>query len=202
MYAHNPLLSPRLALAAGAVLVLLVFASPSMAQGGPPSTPPGNGPNVPVTPAAAPLPEAEAQSLLHMREEEKLARDVYRFLYEKWNLRTFRQIAASEQRHFEALGTLIARYGLTDPAKAEAGQFTSTALQSLYHEMIAKGSGSILAAVEVGVAIEKLDIDDLEQALKTLTNADLKRAYTNLLNGSYSHLDAFEAHLEVLCVNP
>lgn len=34
-------------------------------------------------------PGSTAEGLLYMREEEKLARDVYIALYEKWGLRTF-----------------------------------------------------------------------------------------------------------------
>ena len=37
--------------------------------------------------------------LSYMREEEKLARDVYLALYEKWGIRTFLNIAKAEQQH-------------------------------------------------------------------------------------------------------
>jgi len=48
------------------------------------------------------LDETEKEGLLLMREEEKLARDVYLNLYEKWNLKTFYNIAQSEKTHMEA----------------------------------------------------------------------------------------------------
>ena len=53
-------------------------------------------------------------------------------------------------------------------------------------------------ALEVGVLVEKADIEDLESALKTVTNAEVKRVFTSLLQGSMNHLDAFEGYLEIL----
>ena len=54
----------------------------------------------------------EKKGLLLMREEEKLARDVYMALYKQWRLPIFSNIAASEQRHMDAIRTLLDRYGL------------------------------------------------------------------------------------------
>ena len=39
----------------------------------------------------------------YMLEEEKVARDVYEYLGNKWNLRIFQNIQQSEQRHFETM---------------------------------------------------------------------------------------------------
>jgi hypothetical protein len=50
----------------------------------------------------------------------------------------------------------------------------------------------------VGVLVEKADIEDLEAALKIVTNAEVKRVFTSLLQGSTSHLDTFEGYLEIL----
>ena len=50
-----------------------------------------------------------------IREEEKLARDVYITLGEQWGLPIFASIAESEQRHMDAFGRLIDKYGLEDP---------------------------------------------------------------------------------------
>ena len=45
------------------------------------------------------LTDEEIAGLKLMREEEKLARDVYMVLYEQWNLPIFSNIANSEQAH-------------------------------------------------------------------------------------------------------
>jgi hypothetical protein len=149
-----------------------------------------------------PLTATEIQWLVLMREEEKLARDVYTKLYQTWKLSVFSNIARSEQRHFDAVGVLIERYGVTDPALAEAGKFSSPTLQALYDQLVAKGLVSAVAALQVGVAIEQQDIDDLEKAIAQTTAADVKRVYANLLAGSQNHLEAFQSHLEILGVNP
>ncbi len=151
--------------------------------------------------AAQPLSAEETAHLLYMREEEKLARDVYQVLYSKWNVRIFSNITVSEQRHFDAVGTLISRYKLTDPAQETAGVFTNPDLQALYSQLIAKGSISLLDALQVGVTIEETDIDDLKAAIAVTDNRDVLTVYGNLLNGSLNHLSAFNSHIEAVSSN-
>ena len=61
--------------------------------------------------------EEEIESLLYMREEEKLARDVYLTMYVKWKTHVFSNIADSEQMHTLAVKSLLDAYGLYDPAE-------------------------------------------------------------------------------------
>jgi hypothetical protein len=174
---------------------LLALAAPVMAQGGYR----GNGPGPGTTVTAQPITAEEAKWLTWMREEEKLARDVYQQLFEKWNLSIFRNIAASEERHYSSVGTLLSRCGVPDPAQNNpAGVYSDSRLTALYNELMAKGTRSQNDALEVGVLIEKADIADLEAALQATTRLDIKRVYTNLLNGSFNHLEAFETTMEIL----
>ena len=151
--------------------------------------------------AVQPLSAEEATHLLYMREEEKLARDVYQVLFSKWNVRIFNNIAVSEQRHYDAVGTLISRYKLTDPAQETAGVFTNPDLQALYDQLIARGNTSLLDALQVGVTIEETDIDDLKAAIAVTDNRDVLTVYGNLLNGSLNHLSAFNSHIEAVSSN-
>lgn len=143
---------------------------------------------------ASDLSEEEAASLLFMREEEKLARDVYNALYAVWGQQTFSNIASSEQMHMDEIKVLLDRYALTDPA-LDAGQFTNPELQALYTQLVAQGSASLADALKVGAAIEEIDIRDLQTRMSQTDNADIQQAYTNLMNGSYSHLKAFTGTL-------
>lgn len=59
--------------------------------------------------------EAEADEIIFMREEEKLARDVYIYLYEFWGKKVFDNISKSENQHMSSLLVLIDRYDLEDP---------------------------------------------------------------------------------------
>jgi hypothetical protein len=147
-------------------------------------------------PAPGELSEGEKSDLLYMREEEKLARDVYTTLYNMWGIPVFQNIAASEQAHMDAVRTLLDVYGLEDPAQEQAGVFTNPELQSLYEELTARGSQSLSEALKVGGAIEEIDILDLQDSLSRTDNADIQQVYSNLLRGSSSHLGAFARTLQ------
>ncbi len=142
----------------------------------------------------ATLTDAEIATLMHMREEEKLARDVYNKFYELYNMPIFRNIAISEQRHMDAVLNLIVGYELADPvADKGPGEFTP-AFQNLYDELIAKGT-NLTEALKVGVEIEELDIADLEKAIESTEVANILRVYNNLLAASRNHLSAFSSKL-------
>lgn len=140
-------------------------------------------------------PEDES-TLLWMREEEKVARDVYLAMDALWNKPVFRNIASSEQSHMDALLRKINSFGLEDPAQPGVGDFYSAELQSLYDDLIAKGQHSYIDALEVGAIIEDLDIDDLMKAIAATDNLALKTTYESLLEASKSHLRAFIGLLE------
>jgi hypothetical protein len=139
----------------------------------------------------------EIAGLLKMREEEKLARDVYQYLFDKWGLNSFENIASSEQTHMDEIKVLMDAYDLTDPAAGKAaGVFTDPELQKLYNDLTAKGSESLAAALKVGGAIEEIDILDLREQMKNVTHSDIQVVYQNLENGSENHLSAFSGSLE------
>jgi hypothetical protein len=145
--------------------------------------------------ASGALSAEEEAALLYMREEEKLAHDVYVTFYAQWGLPIFQNISQSEQTHTDAIKTLLDRYGLADPASSSVGVFTDPDLQALYTELVARGSQSLAEALKVGAAIEEIDIIDLQTRLAQTDNADIQQVFNNLLNGSYSHLQAFVSTL-------
>ncbi len=143
------------------------------------------------------LTEDEIAGLLFMREEEKLARDVYLTLYDQWGLAIFSNIADSEATHMDAVLTLIARYGLEDPAADQpVGSFVNADLQQLYDDLVATGSVSLGEALKVGAAIEEIDILDLQERIAQTDNADIRLVYDNLTKGSRNHLRSFTSTLE------
>ncbi len=138
------------------------------------------------------LSNEEIDAIVFMREEEKLARDVYLTLYDLWGMPIFNNIASSESAHMEAVYSLIATYGIDDPAAGmDIGEFTNPDLQSLYDQLITQGSISLADALKVGGAIEEIDILDLEANLAQTLNGDIIAIYENLLQGSDNHLRAF-----------
>ena len=138
----------------------------------------------------------EIQSVLFMREEEKLARDVYLTLYDQWNNPVFSNIAKSEQRHTVAILALIEKYNLTDPALEEIGLFTNSELQALYNTLIARGMTSEIEGLYTGALIEEVDMVDILEAIEEAHLSDIISTYENLLCGSRNHLRAFVGQIE------
>ena len=148
---------------------------------------------------ATDLSDAEAATLLFMREEEKLARDVYITLFDQWENPVFSNISGSEQRHVDSMKNMIDKYGLVDPVVDDSvGVFQNEELAEVYEQLIQRGSVSLEEALHVGGFIEELDISDLEDAIEESTHADVTRAYENLERGSRNHLRAFVSQIENL----
>lgn len=161
----------------------------------PVASPSPNSAPEPADPSA--LTEAEINDLLYMREEEKLAHDVYIALYRQWGLPIFQNIAGSELTHTEAVKALLTAYELDDPAAATGeGEFADVNLQGLYDQLVAEGSESLVAALQVGATIEDLDIVDLQNAVGQTDNPDIIQVYENLMKGSRNHLRSFVGQLQ------
>jgi hypothetical protein len=144
------------------------------------------------------LSEAEIETISFMREEEKLARDVYLSLYDVWQIRAFQNISRSEQQHMDQIKLLIDSYGLSDTVQEQIGVFTNSELQNLYDSLITRGKTSQIEALRVGALVEEVDIQDLQQALVETNNPALEIVYSNLKKGSYNHLNAFVRNIESL----
>lgn len=142
------------------------------------------------------LTEDEKANLLLMREEEKLARDVYLYFYEKYGLNIYSNIASSEQTHMNAVLGIMEKYGIEDPASNELGKFTNVALQQLYTDLIAQGDSSLIEALKVGATIEDVDIRDLGVAISETTKTDILDLFEKLECGSRNHLRAFTSQLD------
>jgi len=171
-----------------ALVVASLAAVPFTAQAAKGDQPAGKRPSASVL---VPLDEAEVATLKWMREEEKLARDMYLTLNLYHPAKIFTNIAASEQKHFDAIGKKLELYGIDDPARVEIGQFTDPDLQVMYDDLLALGMPTYIDALKVGVIIEEADLTDLELAIDGTDSVPLARTYQHLLTGSEHHLAAF-----------
>lgn len=135
--------------------------------------------------------DAEALDLQFMREEEKLAHDVYVYMFRNWNTRVFDNISKSELQHTTQILRLLNQFQIADPASTEPGLFNNPELQSLYNQLIEQGLESNLEALKVGATIEEVDILDLIERLQHTTNPTIIRTYNNLEKASEAHLRAF-----------
>jgi hypothetical protein len=144
-----------------------------------------------TSPTVTKLTESQKNGLIFMYQEEKLARDVYRTLGEKWGSRVFINIQKAEQRHMDAVKGLLNKYSLDIPASdSNTGSFKNQELQTLYNTLIKQGKKSNQDAYLVGILVEKTDIKDLQERM-TNAPADINAVYSNLLRGSNNHLRAF-----------
>lgn len=155
-------------------------------------------PNASGSPSSG-LSDEEEYYLVFMREEEKLARDSYLVLLDKWGLPIFGNIAESEQRHMDAVGKLIDKYGLEDPVADESviNHFVDPELQHLFEFLMELGDKSMMDALVVGAMIEETDIIDIQHAIDSATHDDIIYTYESLMCGSRNHLRAFVAQIDI-----
>lgn len=148
------------------------------------------------TSTTATLTDYEKESLLHMREEEKLARDIYTYMLNKWGLNIYSNISNSEQKHMDAVLGLLNTYGLVDPVgNNPAGVFKNAELQNLYNTLIEKGDNSLMDALTVGATIEDMDLYDIRIAKEKINNSDIISVYNNLAKGSRNHMREFYSQI-------
>jgi hypothetical protein len=162
----------------------------------------------------------EQAHLTFMREEEKLARDVYIKLGGMYpDHPVFGRIDDSEQKHTDAVKAMIEKYGLEDPnTNDNVGVYTGEDYGWYFTEkfnlLVERASISELEALYVGAFIEELDMIDINQCPQVIIeteneisdttqcgkiytdNADVSDLYASLLDGSSSHLNGYVKNIE------
>jgi hypothetical protein len=137
--------------------------------------------------------------ILFSIDEERMARDVYDALYIQTGLKIFDNISDSEQKHYDAVLNSAINLGIeTSDLLTAPGIYLNPEIQALYDDLMALGSQSTADALTVGKMIEEVDITDLKEMIDTNPITSLDSVYTNLLNGSYNHLDAFNAQIAII----
>jgi hypothetical protein len=172
------------------VCIGLLLAAPSPAQ---PKRGGGGCRTAPVArDAATPVDETLKAALIRLREEEKLARDVYRTLGDVHGIRAFRNIAAAEERHMDAVLALLRRFGIEDTVGSKpTGVFATEEFGKLHDELVARGKKSPVEALAVGATIEEMDIADLRESLEGVSDETVRSALENLMRASRNHLRSF-----------
>lgn len=174
--------------------------------------------------ASAVLDSIEASHLTFMREEEKLARDVYLTLAELYPGQTvFSRIATrSEQTHTDTMRDKLDQYNLPDPnpetnsLPTSLGVFTGAEWGGYFREkfeaLTTQARKSELAALYIGAFIEELDMHDIAICphvmidrgytspcgLQYTDESALQTAYTSLISGSESHLRSYVGQIEAV----
>ena len=145
------------------------------------------------------LTEEQKDMLFFIYQEEKVARDVYIYLGELYpDESTFASIQLSEQRHMDAAQQLCINYGIDismiDESESACGEFYVDYLQELYETCINLGESELVEALKVGKLIEETDIGTLTESIESMDMPDdIIRTYEILREGSYNHLESYEA---------
>jgi hypothetical protein len=170
------------------------------------------------------LDATEASHLTFMREEEKLARDVYLTLADLYpDQKVFSRIATrAEQTHTDTMRDKLDQFNLPDPnprtnkLPSSLGVFTGDEWGWYFTEkftlLTAKGKESEIQALYVGAFIEELDMHDIAVCpqimidrgfpspcgLEYTDEGALQTAYRALISGSESHLRSYVGQIEAV----
>lgn len=143
------------------------------------------------------LSDGERADLIWVREEEKLARDLYLLFAQCFAQRSFQQIARAEQSHMDLVAGMLTRYAVADPVQGRPmGLFADDQLQRLYDQLAVAGGSALVEALRVGALVEETDLADVAEMLAASDNRDLDVVYQNLAKGSRNHLRAYVGQLE------
>ncbi|MDZ4059371.1 MAG: DUF2202 domain-containing protein, partial [Bacteroidales bacterium] len=143
----------------------------------------------PVFDTTAELTANEIEFLYAVREDEKLARDVYTYFFDKFELAPFSRIAKAEANHIAAVERLLYFYSITYPAVGPVGEFKDGDRKAYYESLINKGD-TALEAYKATAYLEEKDVADYTLVLGSIQNPNIKMVIENLIKGSSNHLRA------------
>lgn len=162
------------------ILILFLFAYPILSSGQ----------NAVTIANNEKISDAEKEMLIRGYSEEKLARDVYTYLDDIYDMAVFFNIKQAEQRHVGVMKDLLNTYKVEVPSGY--GPY-----EKEFIDLKAKGKKSKKDALEVGLMIEILDIEDLDKTIASIENELISNAYSNLRKASVNHLNAFARNMEL-----
>lgn len=130
------------------------------------------------------LSEQEKLDVAYQYTEERVAKDLYNYFYTLYKVETFKKISESEAKHMKSVKVILDRYSLPTPT-------TYGELQDEFDTLKAEWEKGLKEALEAGLKIEMLDIEDIKETIKSTDNDDLKIVFTNIGWASYNHMRGF-----------
>lgn len=147
------------------------------------------------------LSNQEIENLQFLKEEEKLARDVYLYSFDLYNQNIFKNISNSEQSHMNSVTVILNKYNIQDISLEERGKFSNELLQELYNDLTELSERSLEDALVAGATVEDLDINDIDSFILNTDHQDVEDMLQLLNCGSRNHLRGFTNNLENLGVS-
>lgn len=145
-----------------------------------------------VTPAfdsTADLTTDEIEFIYAVREDEKIARDLYFSFFRNFGLKTFENIGKAEDNHIKATEKLFDYYEIDYPALSANGKFEDASRQKLFDSLLLKGTPE-LEAFKVMALLEESNIVEYGEVLKSIVNPNIKLVIENLAKASANHFKA------------
>lgn len=144
-----------------------------------------------------PLTECEIEGIVLVREERKLASDLFSELYDTWDFEIFKLISQSEQTYMDEIKELIDKFNIEDPVKDNSrGIFTSPYIKKLYSNLVEKGNKSAYESVRIAATLEDLSIKDLNDLLELSTKKEIITLYNSLRMASIGYIRAISKELK------
>lgn len=133
--------------------------------------------------------------LLKQIDEERMAYKLYTELFKAHpEIKILKNMIAAEKRHFSAL----VNYAKSNHPDLKTGQlngmFKVRETEKLYDEWLKEGKASSEKAVEVGIELEKMDIEEITDFLHLNPKPELTAILKRLKQGSKKHLAAFRRY--------
>jgi hypothetical protein len=145
-----------------------------------------------VTPAfdsTADLTADEIEFIFAVREDEKIARDLYISFFGKFGLKPFENIGKAEDNHIKATEKLFDYYEIDYPALSGNGKFENAIRQKLFDSLLLKVNTE-LDAFKVMAVLEESNIVEYGAVIKTVVNPNIKMVIENLAKASANHFKA------------
>ncbi len=141
----------------------------------------------------------EQQNLVFMREEEKLAWDLYREMHQIWGLSVFKSVSGEEKEHMKKMLGLLQMYNIPDPVQGDVpGRYVNVYISDIYQSLSQQGRRSVQDALKVCALQEEINILDLIRVSQSATQPKVLEVYAELQRNSISHLRSFAHSLEIL----
>ena len=138
--------------------------------------------------SGATLTDDEFDDVQQLREEEKLARDLFSDAYAHYGLPVFNDIARSEQQHMDVVLKILDSYGMIDSATERPGKYNNWDIQGLYDGFATAVRKSKADALLAGAAVQDMEIEDIGTFLSRTAQSDIAVVYKDLLCESRNHL--------------
>lgn len=126
-----------------------------------------------------------------LREDEKMARDLYTVFAAKYSTAPqIDRIAAAENSHIACVEAVLDYYEISYPAMtAAAGLFEDAKRQAIYNELADK-SGTLLEVYATMAAVEEESVSAYKSVQSEITNENIALVITNMIKASSNHLKA------------